>query len=190
MSWEITTFLEYLIKSVYRYMAKMEKTSARWKKRCWSFEEFIEFQYKNYKKPEFEKAVASTQKYQGNRLESRAFAYLDVISWLESKIYGLNVQDVIRQKYLKDKGKRVSDVVNTLTPVCFAVSIDNRLLAKSFSSLVTSFNWFIDSKSDNGACYSVVCAVHIRLPLGIALGWLNIVSFSRTDFTSSMLNPR
>ena len=28
-------------------------------------------------------------------------AYLDIISWLESKIHNVNVQDVIREKYLK-----------------------------------------------------------------------------------------
>ena len=32
-------------------------------------------------------------------LEARAFGYLDIISWLESKISGVPVQDVIRRKY-------------------------------------------------------------------------------------------
>lgn len=32
-----------------------------------------------------------------------AFAYPDVISWLESKISGVHVQDVIREKFLRGK---------------------------------------------------------------------------------------
>ncbi|HLG40973.1 MAG TPA: hypothetical protein VI461_14935, partial [Chitinophagaceae bacterium] len=50
-------------------------------------------------KPEFEKLLAQLKQYEGNRTETRAFAYLDVISWLESKINGVDVQDVIREKY-------------------------------------------------------------------------------------------
>ena len=33
------------------------------------------------------------------------FELFDIISWLESKISGVNVQDVIREKFLK--GKRI-----------------------------------------------------------------------------------
>ena len=56
-------------------------------------------------KPEFEKLLKSLKKYEGNPLESRAFVYLDVISWLESKINGVNVQDVRREKFLKQMWK-------------------------------------------------------------------------------------
>ncbi len=54
-------------------------------------------------KPEFEKLLTKLKQYQGNALETRAFAYLDIISWLESKINNVNVQDVIREKYLQGK---------------------------------------------------------------------------------------
>lgn len=96
--------LEYLIKSVYRYMAKMENIS----KVEQAMLDFLKtaFQYDSVTiKPEFEKLLHKLKKYQNNRLESRAFAYLDVISWLESKIYNKNVQDVIREKYLKERRK-------------------------------------------------------------------------------------
>jgi hypothetical protein len=92
--------LEYLIKSVYRYMAKMENLSK-------VEEEMFAFLRKSFRlgahalKPEFEKLLNKLKKYEGNPLESRAFVYLDVISWLESKISGVNVQDVIREKFLK-----------------------------------------------------------------------------------------
>lgn len=90
--------LEYLIKSVYRYMARMENLSR-------VEEEMFAFLRRSFRvgahalKPEFEKLLVKLKKYEGNALESRAFLYLDVISWLESKISGVQVEDVIRAKY-------------------------------------------------------------------------------------------
>ena len=57
-------------------------------------------------KPEFEKLLNKLKQYEGNHLETRAFAYLDIISWLESKINDVNVQDVIKEKYLLARKKR------------------------------------------------------------------------------------
>jgi hypothetical protein len=97
--------LEYLIKSVYRYMAKMENLSK-------VEEEMFSFLRRSFHvgahalKPEFEKLLTTLRKYEGNPLESRAFVYLDVISWLESKISGVNVQDVIREKFMQGKRAR------------------------------------------------------------------------------------
>lgn len=95
--------LEYLLKSVYRFMAKMENLS--------TVElEIFTFLKHSFKltpralKPQFEKLLLKLRKLEKNRLESRAFMYLDVISWLESKIEGKAVQKVIREKYLKTEG--------------------------------------------------------------------------------------
>jgi hypothetical protein len=41
--------------------------------------------------------------YEKSRFETRAFMYLDIISWLESKIRHVPVQDVIREKYLSGR---------------------------------------------------------------------------------------
>ncbi|HQV60326.1 MAG TPA: hypothetical protein PLG08_06105 [Chitinophagaceae bacterium] len=96
--------LEYLIKSVYRYMARMENLSK-------VEEAMFVFLRRSFHvgamalKPEFEKLLAKLKLYEGNPLEARAFAYLDVISWLESKISGVHVQDVIREKFLLGKRK-------------------------------------------------------------------------------------
>jgi len=92
--------LEYLIKSVYRYMSKMESLSK-------VEEEMFAFLRRSFHvgahalKPEFEKLLNKLKKYENNPLERRAFAYLDVISWLESKIRNVNVQDVVRERYKK-----------------------------------------------------------------------------------------
>ncbi|MBC7946239.1 MAG: hypothetical protein H7Y42_00055 [Chitinophagaceae bacterium] len=90
--------LEYLTKSVYRFMARMDSLSH-------VEEEMFKFLRRSFAvgartlKPEFQKLLSTLRQYEGNPLETRAFAYLDVISWLESKINGVNVQDVIRTKY-------------------------------------------------------------------------------------------
>lgn len=96
--------LQYLIKSVYRYMAKMENIS-KVEKAMLDFLKTALYYDTVTIKPEFEKLLNKLKKHQNNRLESRAFAYLDVISWLESKIYNKNVQDIIREKYLKERRK-------------------------------------------------------------------------------------
>jgi hypothetical protein len=93
--------LEYLIKSVYRYMAKMENLS-RVEEEVFAFLRSSFHVGAHALKPEFQKLLDKLRKYEGNPLETRAFAYLDIISWLESKINNVNVQDVIREKY-KDR---------------------------------------------------------------------------------------
>jgi hypothetical protein len=91
--------LEYLTKSVYRFMAKMESLSL-------VEEEIFKFLRKAFMvppdklKPEFGKLLEKLKAYEKSRFETRAFMYLDVISWLESKIQQVPVQDVIREKYL------------------------------------------------------------------------------------------
>ncbi len=58
-------------------------------------------------KPEFERLLKKLQLLANDRLETRAFMYLDILSWLESKIQEKPVQNIIRQKYLENK-KRIS----------------------------------------------------------------------------------
>src|SRR5260221_1339176 len=97
--------LEYLIKSVYRFMAKMGNLSL-------VEEEIFRFLRKSFNlspgklRPEFEKLVEKLKKYEGNRFETRAFMYLDIISWMESKIRHVPVQDVIRKKDLEQNRRR------------------------------------------------------------------------------------
>lgn len=87
-------------------MAKMENLS-KVEEEMFSFlRRAFKFNEKTIK-PEFEKLLNKLMKYQHNRLEARAFAYLDVISWLESKISGIHVEDVIRKKYLRERMQKV-----------------------------------------------------------------------------------
>ena len=94
--------LEYLTKSVYRFMGKMESLSM-------VEEEMFIFLRRSFKveqkalRSEFEKLLDKLKKYEGNRFETRAFSYLDVISWLESKIDNVPVMEIIRRKFVKRK---------------------------------------------------------------------------------------
>jgi hypothetical protein len=97
--------LEYLVKSVYRFMAKMENLSL-------VEEEILKFLRKvfglsrNEIRKEFEKLLSQLKSLERNRFETRAFVYLDIISWLESKLRSLPVQDIIREKYLAKMAKK------------------------------------------------------------------------------------
>ncbi|HEY0678585.1 MAG TPA: hypothetical protein VGD17_09875 [Chitinophagaceae bacterium] len=91
--------LEYLIKSVYRFMAKMENLSM-------VEEEIFSFLRKSFHippaklKPAFQELLDKLKQQERNRFATRAFSYLDVVSWLESKMENTPVQDVIRRKFL------------------------------------------------------------------------------------------
>ncbi len=97
--------LEYLIKSVYRFMAKMQNLSV-------VEEEIFRFLRKSFHldkkqiRAAFIHLKGKLEKYKDNPLESRSFMYLDIISWLESKIKNMPVQDIIRAKYKTKTGIR------------------------------------------------------------------------------------
>jgi hypothetical protein len=48
----------------------------------------------------FEELVQILRPLEQNKLESRAFMYLDIISWLESRIQEKDVQTIIKEKSL------------------------------------------------------------------------------------------
>ncbi|MFL5788734.1 MAG: hypothetical protein ACJ748_11820 [Flavisolibacter sp.] len=91
--------LESLIKSVYRFMAKMENLS--------TIEvEIFKFIRNSFHlsarelKPAFIELLNKLKGLEKNPLEARALSYLDIISWLESKVNGDSVDKIIREKYL------------------------------------------------------------------------------------------
>ncbi|MEP6597271.1 MAG: hypothetical protein ABJA71_15065 [Ginsengibacter sp.] len=94
--------MEYLIKSVYRFMSKMENLSV-------VEEEIFAFLRRSFHlskadiKPELEKLLLKLKLHEHNRFETRAFLYLDIVSWLESKIQNIPVQEIIRNKFLERK---------------------------------------------------------------------------------------
>lgn len=92
--------MEYLTKSVYRFMSKMENLRA-------VEEEMFKFIRQSFHispqklKTAFVSFLETLKKFEKNRFETRAFAYLDIISWVESKIKEKPMSEIIREKYLK-----------------------------------------------------------------------------------------
>ncbi|MEO8721698.1 MAG: hypothetical protein ABI297_02195 [Ginsengibacter sp.] len=92
--------LEYLIKTVYRFMAKMQNLSL-------VEEEMFKFLRKSFYlsakklKPEFENLLKKIKELETSKFETRAFAYLDIVSWLESKVDNKKTYEIIREKYLQ-----------------------------------------------------------------------------------------
>lgn len=100
--------MESLIKSVYRFMAKMQNLTM-------VEEEMFKFLRNSFDvsprklKPELEKFLQKIKHLEGNRFETRAFAYLDVVSWVESKVYEKPMGDVVHAKYLESKRRVKTD---------------------------------------------------------------------------------
>jgi hypothetical protein len=98
------SIIESLTKSVYRFMAKMQNLTV-------VEEGMFQFLRKSFNlsprqlKPELEKFLHRIKHLEKNRFETRAFAYLDIISWLESKVTGKPMSAVIHAKYLESKRK-------------------------------------------------------------------------------------
>ena len=91
--------LEYLVKSVYRFLKKMKELNA-------VQEEILRFLRRElYSDPKslrraFRQLRTTFVELETQPYERRAFLYLDFIAWLESKIDERPIQEVIRDKYL------------------------------------------------------------------------------------------
>lgn len=94
--------LEYQIKSTYRFLVKMDnlqkvqKEIIKWLRRT---PKMVEADVRG----EFISLKARLQEIATEPFEIRPYLYLDIISWLESKIEGVPVQDVIRRNFLNRK---------------------------------------------------------------------------------------
>lgn len=98
--------LEYLIKSVYRFMAKMENLS-KVEEAIFAFLRRSFHSTPRKIQPELIKLLNEIKSLENNKFETRAFVYLDILSWLESKIHNQQVAGVIRQRFLE--GRRFED---------------------------------------------------------------------------------
>jgi hypothetical protein len=97
--------IESLIKSVYRFMAKMKNLTV-------VEEEMFRFIRHSFgvsprkMKPELEKFLHKIKHLEKSRFETRAFAYLDIISWVESKVYEKPMSTIIYEKYMAQRKRR------------------------------------------------------------------------------------
>jgi len=113
--------IESLIKSVYRFMAKMKNLTV-------VEEEMFKFLRKSFDisprklKPALEEFLNKIKHLEKNRFETRSFAYLDIISWLESKVYEKPMSEIIHNKFLnsrkqkpREKWLKIEDYADVLT---------------------------------------------------------------------------
>jgi hypothetical protein len=54
-------------------------------------------------KPELEKFYYSIKHLENNRFETRSFTYLDIISWVESKIFEKPMSEIVYDKFVKSR---------------------------------------------------------------------------------------
>jgi len=94
--------MESLSKSVYRFMAKMKNLTTVEEAMFKFLRQTIPLSPRQLK-PEFEKLLHTIKHLEKNRFETRTFAYLDIISWVESKVFDKPMGTVIHEKYLQSK---------------------------------------------------------------------------------------
>ena len=97
--------LDVLIRSTYKFLIKMEDLYEVQK-------EIIKFLrglgdiYPHEVKGEFIKLHKKLKVFENDPYQKRPFLYLDIISWLESKINNQPIADVIHNKFLKNQEKK------------------------------------------------------------------------------------
>lgn len=90
--------LERLIKSTYKFLIRMNDLHGVQKEMIKFLKNLPEISPLDIK-DEFRKLHATLKQYEDHPFERRAFLYLDIISWLESKIEDRPISDVIEAKY-------------------------------------------------------------------------------------------
>ena len=97
--------MESLSKSVYRFMAKMDNLTVIEEAMFRFLRHSIPLSPRQLR-PELEKFLHDIKHLEKNRFETRSFAYLDIISWVEGKVYNKPMGTVIHEKYLESKRRK------------------------------------------------------------------------------------
>lgn len=93
--------IETLLKSTYKFLIKINDLYEVQKEMI-KFLRSLQHIYPQDIKQAFKNLRDTLKTYEDHPYERRAFLYLDIISWLESKIQNIPVGDIIRQKYYED----------------------------------------------------------------------------------------
>ncbi len=95
--------LDPLIKSVYRFMARMKNLTIV-EEAIFSFlRHSFKIKSKKILKTELQVFLGKIKHLEKNRFETRSFAYLDVISWVESKVLEKPMEEIINAKFMKSR---------------------------------------------------------------------------------------
>lgn len=95
--------LEYIIKSVYRFLAKMEDLNMVQNEVLKFLRKALYLNDRELRKA-FLILKNKLEMLADHPYEKRSFLYLDIISWLESKLTDKHVGEIIREKFLKKNG--------------------------------------------------------------------------------------
>lgn len=102
--------VEYLSRSVYRFMAKMKNLTEL-------EEEILRFLRRSFsiapdkQRAELEKFLQHIKRFEKERLQTRVFVYIDIVSWVESKVYRKSLSTIIAEKY-KRQETRAEKAIN------------------------------------------------------------------------------
>lgn len=94
--------VEYQVKSVYRFLSKVEHLQEM-QQEIFRFLRRIPRIREEDLREEFIKLKKNLDEVAKQPFESRPFTYLDIPSWLESKIEGVSVQEVIRRQFEENR---------------------------------------------------------------------------------------
>jgi tetratricopeptide (TPR) repeat protein len=97
--------LDALIRSTYKFLIRMEDLYEVQKEMI-KFLRSLGDIFPNQLRAEFIKLHQKLRTYEEHPYESRAFLYLDIISWLESKIENKSVDLIIREKFQSKASKK------------------------------------------------------------------------------------
>ncbi len=103
--------LDSLIKSVYRFMARM-KNLTMVEEHIFTFLRHSTKVRPKELKPELSQFLEKIRHLENDRFQTRSFAYLDIISWVESKVFEKPMGEIINTKYMKSRHrKKLREVV-------------------------------------------------------------------------------
>lgn len=95
--------LDYQIRSVYAFLVKMNDMQ-QVQKEMLSFLKKLNTFYSQDLRSELKVLYNRLKPYENHPYERRTFYYLDIITWLESKITGRTIHEIIRDKYISEGG--------------------------------------------------------------------------------------
>jgi tetratricopeptide (TPR) repeat protein len=89
--------IDELVKSTYKFLLKMDNLYDVQRKMIKFLRNLSEL-YPHELKEAFRKLHAELKEFENHPYEKRAFLYLDIISWLESNILSVPVEEVVKRK--------------------------------------------------------------------------------------------
>ena len=93
--------LESLLRSTYKFLLKMNDLQ-KVQQEMIRFIKELPYIFPQDIKEAFKNLYNKLKVYEDHPYERRAFLYLDILSWLESRIHNIPVNEVIRNKYLAE----------------------------------------------------------------------------------------